>query len=118
MICDEDATLDLKVRTVKYFKELWDVHSTLNKEATPDPNPNGTTSTTTAWNKLAFLLWYFYVLVVLQCCQPLWEELELIGKFAVILKVRLQFLMVKIRYAKYLKVQLAILFFTAYVTCN
>ena len=74
MICDEDATLDLKVRTVKYFKELWDVHSTLNKEATPDPNPNGTTSTTTAWNKLAFLLWYFYVL---QCCQPLWDELEL-----------------------------------------
>ena len=44
MICDEDATLDLKVRTVKYFKELWDVHSTLNKEATPDPN-NGTVKT-------------------------------------------------------------------------
>ena len=37
---------------------------------------------------LLFLLWYFYVLVVLQCCQPLWEELELIGKFGVILKVR------------------------------
>jgi len=38
MICDENATLELKVKTVKYFKELWDVHSTLNKEATPDPN--------------------------------------------------------------------------------
>ncbi len=38
MICDENATLELKVKTVKYFKELWDVHSTLNKEATPDPS--------------------------------------------------------------------------------
>merc|ERR1712079_894143 len=46
MICDEDATLDLKVRTVKYFKDLWDVHSTLNKEATPvpDPHSNGATA--------------------------------------------------------------------------
>ena len=45
MICDENATLELKVKTVKYFKELWDVHSTLNKEATPDPN--GTSQSTT-----------------------------------------------------------------------
>jgi len=41
MICDENATLELKVKTVKYFKELWDVHSTLNKEATPDPHNKG-----------------------------------------------------------------------------
>jgi len=41
MICDENATLELKVKTVKYFKELWDVHSTLNKEATPDPHMKG-----------------------------------------------------------------------------
>jgi glucosamine-6-phosphate deaminase len=32
MICDEDATLDLKVRTVKYFKDLWDVHSKLTMD--------------------------------------------------------------------------------------
>ena len=46
MICDENATLELKVKTVKYFKELWDVHSTLNKEATPvpDPHSNGATA--------------------------------------------------------------------------
>merc|ERR1712071_566222 len=25
LICDEDATLELKVKTVKYFKNLWDV---------------------------------------------------------------------------------------------
>jgi glucosamine-6-phosphate deaminase len=37
MICDENATLELKVKTVKYFKTLWDVHKTLNKEATPGP---------------------------------------------------------------------------------
>ena len=35
MICDEDATLDLKVRTVKYFKDLWDVHSKLNHDSIP-----------------------------------------------------------------------------------
>jgi len=29
LICDEDATLELKVKTVKYFKNLWDVHSKL-----------------------------------------------------------------------------------------
>jgi len=29
MICDEDATLELKVKTVKYFKNLWGVHSKL-----------------------------------------------------------------------------------------
>lgn len=33
MICDEDATLDLKVRTVKYFKDLWDVHRKLNMDS-------------------------------------------------------------------------------------
>jgi len=32
MVCDEDATLELRVRTVKYFKDLWSVHSSLNKE--------------------------------------------------------------------------------------
>lgn len=32
MICDENATLELKVKTVKYFKELWGVHCDLNKE--------------------------------------------------------------------------------------
>ncbi|KAK8393356.1 hypothetical protein O3P69_013389 [Scylla paramamosain] len=26
MLCDEDATLELKVKTVKYFKDLWTVH--------------------------------------------------------------------------------------------
>lgn len=51
MICDENATLELKVKTVKYFKELWDVHSTLNKENTPvpegsvtDPHSKGATA--------------------------------------------------------------------------
>nr|ACO14963.1 Glucosamine-6-phosphate isomerase [Caligus clemensi] len=29
-ICDEDATLELKVKTVKYFKDLWKIHSQLN----------------------------------------------------------------------------------------
>lgn len=28
-ICDEDATLELRVKTVKYFKNLWSVHSQL-----------------------------------------------------------------------------------------
>ena len=32
MICDENATLELKVKTVKYFKDLWEVHQNLNKE--------------------------------------------------------------------------------------
>jgi len=32
MVCDEDATLDLRVRTVKYFKDLWSVHESLNEE--------------------------------------------------------------------------------------
>lgn len=32
MVCDENATLELKVKTVKYFKDLWDVHQNLNKE--------------------------------------------------------------------------------------
>lgn len=31
MICDENATLELKVKTVKYFKDLWEVHQNLNK---------------------------------------------------------------------------------------
>ncbi|KAL7638921.1 UNVERIFIED_CONTAM: hypothetical protein RMT77_010455 [Armadillidium vulgare] len=29
MLCDEDATLELRVKTVKYFKDLWSVHSQL-----------------------------------------------------------------------------------------
>merc|ERR1712150_377469 len=29
-ICDEDATLELRVKTVRYFKDLWHVHSKLN----------------------------------------------------------------------------------------
>ncbi|KAF2357365.1 Glucosamine-6-phosphate isomerase [Trinorchestia longiramus] len=29
MLCDEDATMELKVKTVKYFKDLWQVHSQL-----------------------------------------------------------------------------------------
>lgn len=29
MICDEDATIELKVKTVRYFKELWSVHEHL-----------------------------------------------------------------------------------------
>jgi len=29
MLCDEDATMELKVKTVKYFKDLWSVHSKL-----------------------------------------------------------------------------------------
>eukprot|EP00096_Caligus_rogercresseyi_P014644 TRINITY_DN7157_c0_g1_i1.p1 TRINITY_DN7157_c0_g1~~TRINITY_DN7157_c0_g1_i1.p1 ORF type:complete len:269 (-),score=53.31 TRINITY_DN7157_c0_g1_i1:19-825(-) len=29
-LCDEDATLELKVKTVKYFKDLWKIHSQLN----------------------------------------------------------------------------------------
>lgn len=28
-LCDEDATLELRVKTVKYFKNLWNVHSKL-----------------------------------------------------------------------------------------
>ena len=30
-ISDEDATLELRVKTVKYFKDLWSVHSKLNQ---------------------------------------------------------------------------------------
>jgi len=29
IVCDDDATLELKVKTVKYFKNLWQVHSKL-----------------------------------------------------------------------------------------
>lgn len=32
MVCDEDATLELRVRTVKYFKDMWQVHASLNEE--------------------------------------------------------------------------------------
>merc|ERR1712228_395443 len=32
MICDEDATLELRVRTVKYFKDMWNVHASLNED--------------------------------------------------------------------------------------
>jgi len=34
MICDEDATLELRVKTVKYFKGLMKVHSRLIEETT------------------------------------------------------------------------------------
>ncbi|XP_014606691.1 glucosamine-6-phosphate isomerase isoform X2 [Polistes fuscatus] len=33
IICDEDATLELRVKTVKYFKNLWDIHSKLIEES-------------------------------------------------------------------------------------
>jgi len=33
MICDEDATLELKVKTVKYFKALYSIHSKLIDES-------------------------------------------------------------------------------------
>merc|ERR1712025_1370193 len=36
MVCDEDATLELKVRTVKYFKDLWEVHASLNEEVSDE----------------------------------------------------------------------------------
>ena len=32
LVCDEDATMELKVRTVKYFKGLMDIHNELLKE--------------------------------------------------------------------------------------
>jgi len=32
MVCDEDATLELRVRTVKYFKDMWQVHSSLTDQ--------------------------------------------------------------------------------------
>jgi len=32
MVCDEAATMELKVKTVKYFKDLWEVHANLNEE--------------------------------------------------------------------------------------
>merc|ERR1711874_351766 len=32
MVVDEDATLELRVRTVKYFKDMWQVHSSLNEQ--------------------------------------------------------------------------------------
>ena len=28
-VCDEDATLELRVKTVKYFKDLMDIHNKL-----------------------------------------------------------------------------------------
>ena len=31
MVCDEDATLELRVRTVKYFKDMWQVGLILEK---------------------------------------------------------------------------------------
>jgi len=36
MVCDEDATLELRVRTVKYFKDMWSVHESLNQEISED----------------------------------------------------------------------------------
>jgi hypothetical protein len=32
IICDEASTAELKVKTVKYYKDLWEVHVDLNKE--------------------------------------------------------------------------------------
>jgi glucosamine-6-phosphate deaminase len=32
IVCDEDATLELRVRTVKYFKDMWSVHEKLNEQ--------------------------------------------------------------------------------------
>lgn len=32
MVCDEDATLELRIRTVKYFKDMWQVHASLNED--------------------------------------------------------------------------------------
>ena len=29
IICDENATLELRVKTYKYFKDLWSVHEKL-----------------------------------------------------------------------------------------
>jgi glucosamine-6-phosphate deaminase len=31
-VCDEDATLELRVKTVKYFKDLMDIHNKLLEE--------------------------------------------------------------------------------------
>merc|ERR1711872_548519 len=31
-VCDENATMELKVKTVKYFKDMWSVHQSLNEE--------------------------------------------------------------------------------------
>lgn len=31
-VCDEDATLELRVKTVKYFKGLMDIHNELLEE--------------------------------------------------------------------------------------
>ena len=28
----QDATLELRVRTVKYFKDMWNVHASLNED--------------------------------------------------------------------------------------
>ncbi len=32
IVCDEPSTDELRVKTVKYFKDLWEVHRDLNKE--------------------------------------------------------------------------------------
>jgi len=32
LVVDEDSTLELRVRTVKYFKDMWQVHSNLNEQ--------------------------------------------------------------------------------------
>ena len=34
-VCDDDATLELRVKTVKYFKGLMDVHNQLVKDQVP-----------------------------------------------------------------------------------
>ena len=38
-ICDEDATMELKVKTVKYFKGLMDLHNKLVKEPEDPTSP-------------------------------------------------------------------------------
>ena len=35
-VCDEDATLELKVKTVKYFKGLMDLHNKLVEDVKMD----------------------------------------------------------------------------------
>lgn len=38
-ICDEDATMELKVKTVKYFKGLMDLHNKLVEEPSDPTSP-------------------------------------------------------------------------------
>merc|ERR1712080_565742 len=36
LVVDEDSTLELRVRTVKYFKDLWQVHASLNEQVSEE----------------------------------------------------------------------------------